>query len=292
MGRFLLTVSILCLSVSSVYTQMTPRPTQQDRNQSDLERRMSNMSLQELARRRAASEERRRELLAFPTQPKMTDEFRQSMEPDADDLRANGSVLNTPGTGIVKLLSSEDCKVLGDEGKLKKCLQRNANVRSFANAFSFRERKRAEVRKADLILKDGYFITGRHSVQTIMISLDDVTLEGVSLDSPGVGYLVSYKPEGNLKKMDADYELFKTGVTVASFATGKEVRYSYGKIAKVEEGKTYVVRSIAYRPEGNAPLDKDQDVIFAFRVVDRDKNKNATIVWKELKRGPGLEMKN
>ena len=291
MRRFIVAVSILCFSVAGVIAQGTPTSaSEQRRHQDDFERRKTNMNLSEIARRQAIADQRRKEWLALPTQPKMTDEFRASMEAPADLVKKNSDTLKAPSTGIVKLLSSSNCRVLNSKGKIKDCLQRNANVRSFANAFSFREKKRAEVRKADLILKDGYFVTGRHSVQTILIALDKVDLADVSLETPGVGYLVSYRPPKAEKRMDSDYDMFKGGITLASFKTGKEVRYSYGKISKVEKGKTYVMRSIAYRTSGTEALPKDQDVIFAFKVVEKNKDKDATIIWKELKRGVGMEM--
>ena len=42
---------------------------------------------------------------------------------------------------------------------------------------------------------------------------------------------------------------------------------------------TYVIRAISYRPPDSPALSKDQDVIFAFQVVKKDKNTNATNTW-------------
>ena len=281
---FVLLAGQLCLA------QGTPQ-TQADRQQDQLERRMTNLGFSDKLAREQAAAARRAKLIATPVQPKMTEEFAEEMETDPDLRAQYAGFLAASNTGIVKLISSGECKALKSEKKLRSCLQRNANIRGFANSFSFREGKRNVFARSDIALKDSYLITGRHSVQTMVVRLGSIRLDSITLDSGGLSYLRGFKPSKSAAKMDAEFDKLANGVTVATFTPdGKEIKFNYGKISMAEVGMTYAMRSIAYRPVASDPLPKDKDVIVVFRVVAHEKNKNVTIVWKVLTQKVGMEM--
>jgi hypothetical protein len=161
----------------------------------------------------------------------------------------------------------------------------------YANGYSFRESKRAVFARSDVALGGDFFVAGRHSVQAIIVDLGDAAIGELKIDSPGVSYLNSIKPSSSEKKIDEEFSLYKNGLTIASFSNGAEKKFSFGKISKIEIDRTYAMRSIAYRPQGAEALPKDRDVIVVLRVVKRDKDGATTLVWRELSRGTGLEMK-
>jgi len=289
--RFVLVIGVCFLFVISAYARQVPQTTA-DRSQNDLERRMSNIGLSGAAASREAVQARRAKLFGRKYRAELTDRFKQRMAIDQSLSNKFEKDMAAGRTGLVKLISPLDCKKAETEGKLLKCLQENANILEFANGFSFRETKRSVFARSDVALGGEYFVTGRHSVQTIIVDLGDKPLDELTVDSQGISHLVSFKPSDQEKKVDEEFLLYKNGLTVASFATGKEQKFNFGKVSKIVPNTTYALRTVAYRPPGVEPLPKDKDVLVVFRVVKVDEKGDTTILWREESRTEGLVMIN
>ncbi|QQS41298.1 MAG: hypothetical protein IPM63_18370 [Acidobacteriota bacterium] len=268
------------------------RPTQSDIVKDNLERRMNTMRNLDALARRQAEIERREELKTRYFRPELSDELRERMEVAPDVLQAYGDLLSRPDTGAIRLVPQGDCTRIERLSKATECYQENANIREYANAFSFREKLHTLFGRSDIGITSKYFVGGRHSVQTMIVDLGQMELSAVDRDSAEISFLFSFVPEASSKGMDAQFDDLKNGMTVASFENGAVGRTrNYSKVAKIEPGHVYAFRSIAYRGETTEPLEKDADVVVVFKVVDREEDGDTTIVWKVLSRKPGMVMK-
>jgi hypothetical protein len=290
--RVLLAIIWGFVCLAAAVAQGFPPVSQDDRKQDDLERRMSNMGLSGKIAGQEAAEARRETIMKRSYPPKMDERFQEriTIEQSLNDFYEKN--LRNSGWGIVKLISPVDCSLVKTESRLGNCLQENANILEFANAFSFRESKRNVFARSDLALAGDFLVTGRHSVQTIIVSLGDTPIESLTIDSPGITHLASFRPSTQEKDIDGEFQLYKNGLTVASFETGSEIKHSFGKVSKVIENTTYAVRSVAYRPVNAEPLGKDKDIITVFRIVKKYEDGAITILWRELARNDGLVMVN
>ena len=152
------------------------------------------------------------------------------------------------------------------------------NIPGGGTAFSFRYRSYRIPRLSDLALQrdvlraDGVLQLG------IIVDLGDIPIEDVTIITPGMKYLTSFRPTVSSKNdLDVvDLELGK-GIEADGFL------YRKGFYAIVN--KTYGLRTIAFK--ANLPefaFDKRQDTMVAFRVVKVDTNGDVTVVWHELER--------
>ncbi len=281
---------ILFFAAALAFTQPPPTAGSESR-QDQIERRMSNLGILDKIVRDEAARDKERNAKSRLHRPILTKDLIREMEVNETLLNGFQLLLSAEGTGVVKLLNFQDCGKKRDSSGRAKCLQDNVNIREFANSFSFRESKRSVFARSDLSIFGGYLVTGRHSVQTLIVDLGDIPLEQIGLDTDGIGYLIDFVPGESEDTIDSEYDFISNGVTVVSYKDwGKNRRFNYGKLARLADETAYAVRAISYRPEGSEALPKDQDVIVAFRVVDVDKNSAATIVWKELRRTTGKVM--
>lgn len=265
-------------------------PTREDVVRDNLERRMNDMrNLDVLSRRTAA--ERREAVRAQYFRPELTKDLERRRTVDDSVLTRFAEFLKAPGTGAVTLIAQSDCRRYSKVSKLEDCYQENANIREYANAYSFRENKRAVFAQSDLGLSGEYLIAARHSVQTLLVFLGRKDVADIDLSSREISFLFDFRPSQDPALMDVQFNDLANGLTVAEFdgdrITGKQ---NYSKAAKLQEGAVYALRSIAYRPEGAEPLGKDADVVVVFKVVALTSSGEVTIVWKELSRSPGVVM--
>lgn len=292
-ARLAMVFCVFGLCAFGVGAQSPPsRPTQSDIVRENLERRMNTMRNLDTLARRQAELDKREELKTRYFRPEMTEELREKLEVDAGVLEDHGEILGKPGAGALKLLPVKDCSRIEKLSKATECYQYNANVREFANAFSFRENQHTLFGKSDIGMSGKYLVGGMHSVQTMIVDLGEIDLAAVTTDSPEIDFLLGFKPEESAKGMDAQFDELKTGMTVASFENGAVGRTrNYSKVAEIEAGHVYAFRSIAYRGETTEPAAKDVDVVVVFKVVEREGDGATTIVWKELMRKPGMVMR-
>ncbi|HUF02715.1 MAG TPA: hypothetical protein VMM38_00915 [Aridibacter sp.] len=285
--------TVIGLCTIGIAAQNPPdRPTQADIVRENLERQMNTMRNLDTLVRKQAEIEQREGLRTRYFPPKMTDELRERLAVSPEVLEAYGEFLNQPGTGALKLLPPSDCSKIERLSKATRCFQENANIREYANAFSFRENQHTLFGKSDIGITSDYLVGGRHSVQTMIVDLGKREIGAVTADSPEIGFLFSFRPDESVKGMDAQFDDLKNGMTVANFENGVVgPTRNYSKAAKIETGHVYAFRSIAYRGETTDPLAKDVDVVVVFKVVERDEDGGTTIVWRELLRSPGMVMK-
>ena len=209
-------------------------------------------------------------------------------------LERYAAFLKEPNTGIVKLNADPSC--VSDTGMVaasEKCLP--FRMPGAGIAYSFRTESYRLPRLADLILHEGIFKSGGAFQQVIMADIGDFAIEDVTLDSPGMKYLVNYEPAGDTDIFTRTENEIVKGIEADGFL--------YRKGHPVKENSTYALRSIAYRgkyirsidgiPYDEMEFDKRRDVMVAFRVVERDAAGNVTIVWKRLKdvESPKLKVK-
>lgn len=294
-SRFAVLTAAFCFSALVVGAQNPPsnpqRRTEADIVRDNLEQRMNNMRNLDALARKQAEMDSREALKTRYFRPEMTEDLRERMEVDPESLTEYSDLLASPDAGALKLIAQKECGKTRNFKKATDCYQENANVREFANSYSFREKERTIFGKADIGVTADHFVAGRHSVQTLLVDLGERDLEGITADSALIGYLFSFLPLESAKGMDAQFEDLRRGLTVTNFENGTAgERFTYSKAAKISAGHVYALRTIAYRGEGSEPLPKDVDVAVVFRVIDLHDGA-VTIIWKEISRGPGLVMK-
>lgn len=290
------TLVVLLVLNFSIFSQNPPNRTNTDRRsradvvRDNLEQRMVNMRNNRIrSNRRGVNSRKRRSAII---RPKLSDELKQQLKIDDNTKELYSSILNQENTGVFKLFPFKNCSVEKKKKKRFRCWQENANIRGFANGFSFRQNEHSILAKSDISIKKDVLVTGKHSVQTIITDLGDVSLDDLSKDSAGVSYLASFKPSVESKEMDKEYNMFLSGLVAGTYANGGIVNpHSFSKASKIIINHTYAIRSIAYRPENSVALEKDKDVIIVFRVIDNDAAGGVVILWKQLEVKEGLVMK-
>ncbi|MDM7922072.1 MAG: hypothetical protein QUS14_07205 [Pyrinomonadaceae bacterium] len=197
---------------------------------------------------------------------------------------ANEAFLRQPNTGIVMLNAETKCAADSEViNASEDCLR--FRMPGAGIAYSFRTESYRLPRLADLMFVEGSFRADAVLQQVIMVELGDLPLADVTFATPGMRYLLEFRPppdgEGFL---NYDREL-AAGIEQDGF------RYRKGFAAR--EQMTYALRSVAYKGnhirtiEGvtydELNFDKRKDVVIVFRIVDRNADGNVTILWKRLK---------
>lgn len=228
------------------------------------------------------------------------------------------SFLESTGTGIIKLLPAKLCA--GEDGKSKKKNKLSKLIEecpfSFVQGngkyFSFRQKEYVDYALSDIGFQDKWIFSMGSLNQGILVGLGDVNLEDVSLTAKGVDYLADFKPAPTIEGAAKDHQQFEDGLKVGDF--------NYQKIVEVEKNKTYAVRVVAYNPyypipesyktgksasksdksSANARAnptkiysfgnDVRQDVIVAFRVIEKEEDGSIVLLWKELRRESSPEL--
>lgn len=224
--------------------------------------------------------------------------------PGPEDLLLYKDFLTQKNTGIFKLFPNLGCnlgRVVRADGECE-----NAVLESSTYSFS-----RNDYLGTELIWKDGTFVSDSFLSQNILIPIGNVDIESVSLNLPQAKFLVDFEPERTSQKAKEQFWQIAKKVNVNGFV--------YGKIAKVSNSETYLMRIIPYQitnslkqsldkaiyqaymkgDYSNRELgfyglynhDKRRDKIIAFKIVRTDTDGAITILWKELadKKPPTIE---
>lgn len=101
---------------------------------------------------------------------------------------------------------------------------------------------------------------------TAFVSLGDVPLENVGLQTSGVGFLSSLTPPTEFAELEELTRRLAAGV--------KDGPFSYVSSLPVNPDATFALRSVLY---------KQADLLIAFRVVRQDDDGSLHILWKQLK---------
>jgi hypothetical protein len=225
-----------------------------------------------------------------PERAKLSRSQRQLLEPaDAERNRAS-DVLALPGSSIFKLLPDVGCEpnvfmVRADE----EC----QTAIPGASYWSFRISEHSNEALADLRLKDGMLISDGVLTHGLITEIGDVPLAPVSLASPALAALQTFRPAADATEAQAISLELNSGI--------KKNGYEFRKFAAVRVNETYAMRVIAYRGKVLRSFDgvvydllgadKRADILVAFRVVRQDKDGSVTIVSHELARTSAPKIK-
>ncbi len=184
------------------------------------------------------------------------------LAPSAEDKEAYAVFLKQPGTGLIRLLPREKY-----DGKL--------SIRGGGAYYSF-VRLSQEYGGSDLELLKGNFQVGFSGANFgFLLSLGDVPLETVNLETAGVPFLVKYAAPSKEAEAREQYRLVRDGIQANGL--------TYKSIVPALVERSYIVRSIDYGIS---------DTLVAFRVVRQDMDGSLIILWKMLKKFPVTQLES
>lgn len=225
------------------------------------------------------------------------DKITAMRSPNSEDVVKHQEFLKQKETGIFKLFPDLGCEV----GRIVKADGDCANAVLFSWSYSFLKKDYVD---GEIVLKEGNLVSDSFLSQNIIAALGDVTLENVDLQIPQAKFLLDFKPETKNKLAKKQFDQIAQKIN--------ENGFTYGKVAKVDENATFLIRIIAYKLSDDTHLriaskkyeswnelrfayinqdEKRRDKIIAFRIIRKDSDGSITILWKELadKKSPKLE---
>jgi hypothetical protein len=184
------------------------------------------------------------------------------LAPSAQDRANHASFLSQPITGLIRLLPR----------RLNSSKSSSSNpavkIRGEGAYYSFFYRSHEYAYGSDIQLADDMLSVGFAGANYgILTNLGDVPLTDVTLEDPRSSVLADYKALTKESKARAEYRSFQQGVTIDGAL--------YKSRLPLVVNSTYLLRSIVYRAS---------DVLVAFRVVRKDTDGSAIILWKRLKK--------
>lgn len=233
--------------------------------------------------------------LVAPLYRKPTSKELLEVAPSGELLSKYGVLLQKPNTGIFKLVPDTGCApnlrvVSAREDCLKYSMPGAANSYSFRTE-NYRIRHLADITfDGDELRITGVFMHG------MMSKIGDVALEEVTMTTPGLKFITDFKPSTNSDDVILIEESLAKGIEIKGFR--------YSKTVAAEANATYAFRGVAYRGKvvrsadgvmyNELEYDKREDVIVAFRIVERSIDGSITIVWKRLAEyeSPRIKMPN
>jgi len=184
------------------------------------------------------------------------------LAPAREDEVAFAEFLRQPETGLVRLLPREQW-----EHKL--------SIRGGGAYYSFTRRTHEYGYGSDIELQQGHLSSGFAGLDYgLLVDLDDVLLEKISLETPAVRVLGERVPPSAEAEIRAQQMRAGAGETVEGL--------TYKSHLPTKVNHTYVLRSVQYHGEKGA----GRDAIVALRVVRRDTDGSVTLLWKMLKQYP------
>ena len=143
-------------------------------------------------------------------------------------------------------------------------------IRGGGAYYSFMDRTNDAVNSSAISLEQGQLATILAGANySIFISLGDVPLENVSLETSAAQVLAQHTPAEDEPQARIEQRKAMQGASIGGIA------YKERLPAKVNS--TFVLRSVNY---------STSDVLVAFRVVRIDNDDSVTIIWKLLKKFP------
>lgn len=214
----------------------------------------------------------------------------QMRSPNPEDIEKFKEFLSQKKTGLFRLFPDLGCDaffLLKTDGECK-------NTIPFSWSYSFLRKSYGNNYFFDLRLKDGKLAVDGFLEQNFIVSLGNVDLDSLNVQTKGAKFLVEFKPEIQSRKAK---EQFKTLLNIVD-SDG----FSYGKVVGSEINNTYLIRVIAYKitsltkdyllSDKNQVKEKDiflaldsdnrRDKIIAFKIIRKDSDGNISILWKEL----------
>jgi hypothetical protein len=215
------------------------------------------------------------EARGYLLEPKISKEEKLLITPLKEDLEKFAAFLKEPKTGIFKILPARcgDERVV-DAGK-SDCLKPESDQLAY---YSFRKKLYGAQEWLDLRYQDKYLWVGiKRLTIGLIVDLGERGLESLSADSAEVKALAALSMPKESEQIGARKKEIEKGLEAGT------LRFFHN--APAVPGRTYLLRSHAYRTRESALNDKRIDIIVALQIVGIDENQGLTVIWKELSRG-------
>ncbi len=228
-----------------------------------------------------------------PLYRKPTREELETLKPNRRLAEKYAGFLRQSDTGLTKLIADKGC---ANNTKIvivsEECLK--YTMPGAGSSFSFRTENYRIQRLADVTFTDNSFQAAGVFLHGIFVNIGDVPLEQVTLQTKGLRFLTEFQPESDYdKNREIDLQLTE-GIESDGFL--------YRRGLYIARNTTFVLRSIAYDGKymrsikgvtyDEFDFDKRDDVIVAFRIVEKDEQGNVTILWKRLQKNDSPKLKN
>jgi hypothetical protein len=203
--------------------------------------------------------------------------------------------LKQSNTGLIRLIQQNDLDsrytVSAND------LQSTLPIRGGGAYYSFGKKSHSFGPWSDIYLQENVLFTQVANLSIgLFTALGDVPLETVSLQNPGVDFLL---------KMPIPTDVTEASLLVKRHDKGfREGEFAYRSAVQVAPNMTYILRSIGYRrPDflmvipgtsvtfSSANVYQGADVLIAFRVVRQEADGTVTILWKRLKKASAPQLK-
>lgn len=221
--------------------------------------------------------------------PILTKRDKEQTFPHTEDALKYQHILVNEGTGLVRIHDISKCTSDARVVNVSEPCP-SAGIPGKATAFSFRTGGYEFLRLADVQLSGGVLRNIGLNVLVALVAVKDLNFESISLSSPGVNRLSDFDPSIKLEEVNTQIRAFNRGVKYEGFL--------YRSFLKMEPEINYAVRVVAYKNKVynqfqgrkfELPLGgKRDDVLAVFRIVRVHDDGSITILWKELRRKPGL----
>ncbi len=213
---------------------------------------------------------------------------------DAALLAANESFLQQAGTGLFKILSLQDSKLVVNDVRAQTAYPQ---IRGSGTYYSFAKKNHipdewTQIRLTAGRLQIGYIEMIRNTQATsggvsqtftyksgygtgLMTELGNVALDEIQMEAAPIRYLATLELPNNYKTLKEKTKTFFQGIVVDN--------YLYRAFFPAQVNTTYVLRSVLY---------KKTDSLIAFRILKQDNDGSLHILWKQLSNFPLPEIKS
>lgn len=193
---------------------------------------------------------------------------KQFLAPSEKDRMTYSAFLNKTDRGLIRLLPREVY-----ESQVYRNQKKGLTINGAGAYYSFTRLTHEYVYGSDISLDSNYLSVGFAGVAYgMLLNLGDVPLEGVTIDVPNAHFVATYHPPSFEPDIRVEQRRFSQGTAVDDVV--------YKNRVPLEVNNTFLLRSIS--PD-------ESDVLVAFRVVRKDTDGSAIIVWKLLKKYPKPE---
>lgn len=183
------------------------------------------------------------------------------LSPAEEDRATYAEFLRQPNTGLIRILPREKYDPDAQNDKPK-----TVTIRGGGAYYSFARRTHEYGYGSDIELSQESLTTGFAGADYgMLVSLGDVPLESISLETQAAQVLSLHKPPTDEPLARIEYRRAAEGTTIEGV--------TYKRTLPLRLNSTYLVRSINY---------SDSDVLVAFRVVRVDTDGSAILLWKSL----------
>lgn len=225
---------------------------------------------------------------------KLTPGQKKLLSPSDEDILAHAEFLKQEQTGLARLLPKGRY-----EPEMTVAVDKDPDtvlpIRGGGAYYSFAERTHHYGPWSEISLQSDFLISGfTYESLGLFTELGDLPLESVTLTTPGVEFLARYAPPRKYMEAAEHRNLNIEGFNVGEFR--------YSSLIQFKVGRTYALRSVAYKKEGRVTLAmtyvphpeeyRGADSLIAFRVLRKDPDGSIVVLWKRLKKFDAHKLKD